>query len=75
MNLVEIYVNYIKQQGTFDFGLDDYEKTGLSDVLESYELEEKYLTKKEKELLDCELKQLAEENDHIRDFEKLNQGD
>ena len=72
MSLVKIYVDYIKLQGDFDYGIDLLEKIGLKGILGTYSLDIEELSTDEKEELWNELKQMAEENDFIREFEKIN---
>ena len=74
-SLVYIYIEYIKKQGTFNFGIDDLERLGLTGILVFYMLDWETLTEEDKEELWKELKQLAEENDYIKEFEKINQRD
>ena len=72
MSLVNIYITYIKLQGDFDYGIDLLEKIGLKGILGAYSLDIEELSAEEIEEIWNELKQMAEENDFIREFEKIN---
>ena len=73
IRLVEIYRDYIRKEGNFDYGLDDLERVGFIGILSYYRLDWEALTEDEQDELWDELKQMAEENDYIRDFELINQ--
>ncbi len=75
INLVDIYRDYIKKEGTFDFGVIDLERLGLTGILAFYRLDIEALTEEEREELWKELKLMAEEHDFTEDFERINQGD
>jgi len=70
INLAKEYLESIKREGTFDISLDEFESIGLEAVLTFYDLDFDALTESEKEELELEMKQMAQEVDFFRDAEE-----
>ena len=68
MNLVEIYLDYIKREGTFEFGSDELNRLGVRSVLAYFRLDWMALTERELEEIEGELGMMAEEHDYLEDF-------
>ncbi len=60
VNLAEIYIGYIKREGTWDFGMDDFRRLGISGILAYFRLDWEILNKEETEELEKELKWMAQ---------------
>jgi len=73
INLAREYLESIKKEGTFDISLDEFESIGLEAVLNFYSLDIDDLTDSEKEELEKEIREMAEEVDFIRSFEELDE--
>ena len=71
--LVEIYYDFIKREGTFDFGTDDLRLVGLTGALAYFGLDAYVLTDTEKKELWLKLRKMAEEVDNFREFKGINQ--
>ena len=71
--LVDIYYDFIKKEGTFDFGTDDLRLVGLSGALAYFGLDAYVLTENEKKELWLKLRRMAEEVDSTRYFMGINQ--
>ena len=70
IDLVGIYLEYIKKEGTFEFGLDELDRLGVRSVLAYFRLDYMALTEIELQEIEKELRIMAEEHDYFEDFEK-----
>lgn len=67
MDLVKIYLDYIKAEGTFDFGLDELDRLGVRSILAYFRLDWMALTERELQEIEKELSLMAEEVEYFRE--------
>ena len=70
IDLVRIFVEYIREQGDFDYGIDELEKIGIKGIIALYGLDFEVLTEKEKQELEKELREMAREFDFMENWDQ-----
>ena len=70
ISLVDIYTDYIKKEGTFNFDLDDLDRIGITGALMYFGLDPYVLTEEECDKILKRLRKMAEEVEFYREAQK-----